>query len=109
MYWGTKFKCMQLHNGIWAWSMSPSKYIQEAVIICKEYVARHLSNEYRLPKRAYNPIKSDYSPKLDVSTVLGPEEASYCKSMIRVMRWMIEMWHIDINTKVSLFSSYSAI
>ena len=25
MYLGTKLKCMQLHNGIWAWSMSPSK------------------------------------------------------------------------------------
>ena len=27
MYLGTKLKCMQIHNGIWAWSMSLSKYI----------------------------------------------------------------------------------
>ena len=40
MYLGTKLKCMQLHNGIYAWSMSPSKYIQEAVRICKEYIAK---------------------------------------------------------------------
>ena len=46
MYLGTKLKCMLLHNGIWAWSMSPSKYVQEAVRICKEFVARHLSKEY---------------------------------------------------------------
>ena len=39
MYSGTKLKQMQLHNGIWAWSMSPSKDVQEAVRICKEYFA----------------------------------------------------------------------
>ena len=35
MYLGMKLKLMQLHNGIWAWSMSPSKYVQEALRICK--------------------------------------------------------------------------
>ena len=42
-YLGRKLKCMQLYNGIWAWSMSPSKDVQEAVRTCKEYVAKHLS------------------------------------------------------------------
>ena len=46
MYLGTKLKCMQLHNSIWVWSLSPSKYVQEEIRICKEYAARHLSNEY---------------------------------------------------------------
>ena len=109
MYLGTKLKCMQLHNVIWAWSMSPSKYVQEAVRICMEYVARHLSKDYVLPKRADNPFESGYSPKLDVSPVLGPEEASYYKPLIGVMRWMIEIERIDINTEVSPFSSYSAM
>ena len=34
---------MQLHNDIWALSISPSKYVQEAVKIYEEYVAKHLS------------------------------------------------------------------
>ena len=38
MYLGTKLKCMQLCNGIWAWPMSPSKYVLEAVRIYEEYV-----------------------------------------------------------------------
>ena len=109
MYLGTKLKCMQLHNGIWALSMSPSKYVQKAVRIWKEYVAKHMSEECRLPKRADNPFKSGYFPKLDVSLVFGPEEASYYQSLIGVMRWMIEIGQIDISTKVSLFSSYSAM
>ena len=38
MYLGTKIKYMQLHNGIWDWSMSPSKNVQEAVRMGEEYV-----------------------------------------------------------------------
>ena len=45
MYLGMKLESMQLHNDIWAWSMSSSKYVQEAVKIYKEYVARHLSKD----------------------------------------------------------------
>ena len=66
---GKRLKCMQLHNDIWAWSMSPSKYVKEAVRICEEYIAKHLSKSYKLPKRAENPFKNGYCPELDVSPV----------------------------------------
>ena len=82
--------------------LAPFKYVQEAVRICKDYVARHLSKKYRLPKRADNPFESGYSTELDVSPVLGPEKASYYQSLIEVMRWMIEIEQIDMNTEVSL-------
>ena len=55
MYQGMKHLCMQLHNGIWAWLMSPSKYVQKAVRICAEYVAKHLSKGYHLLRRAIAP------------------------------------------------------
>ena len=109
MYFGMTLKVMQLHNEIWAWSMSLSKYVKEAVRICKEYVARHLSKGYRLPKKADNPFKSSYSPQMDVPPVLGPEELPYYQSLIGVMRWMIEIGQIDNNTKISLLSSHSAM
>ena len=69
MYLGTKLKCMQLHNDICAWSMSPSKYVQEAVRICKEYIPKHQSKGYKLPRRADNSFESGYCPELDVSPV----------------------------------------
>ena len=62
-----------------------------------------------MPKMADNPFKSGRFPKLDVSLVLGPEEASDCQSLIRVMTWRMKIWHIDINNKVSLLSSHSAM
>ena len=90
-YLCTKLKCMQLHNGIWAWMMSPSKDVQEEERISEEYVAKHLSKGYNFLRRADNPFISGYCPELDVSLVLGPDEASYYHSLLGVMRWMIQI------------------
>ena len=75
MYLGTQLKYMQLQNYIWTQSI-PSKYVQEALRICKEYVAKHLSKDYKLPKRADNPFESVYCSKLDFSLALRPNEGS---------------------------------
>ena len=48
-------------------------------------------------------------PHLDVSPVLEPDEASYDQSLEGVMTWMIKTGQIDINTKVSILSSHSAM
>ena len=44
-----------------------------------------------------------------MSSVLGPDEASYNQSLIGVMRWIIKIKHIDINTKVFPLSSCSSM
>ena len=71
--------------------MSPSKYVQEALRICEEYVAKHLSKGYKMAKRAQNQFKSGYCPELDVSLVLGPDKTSYYQSLIGEMRLMIKI------------------
>ena len=58
---------------------------------------------------AENPFKGGYSPEMDVSLVLGQNEAFHYQSLVGVMRWRIEIGCIYINTKVSLFSSHSAM
>ena len=100
---------MQLHNGIWAWFLSLSKYFQEVVRICKEYISKHLNKGYKLLERTENILESGCCPELNVSLLLGPKEASYYHSLIGVMRWNIEIGWIDINTEVSLLSLHSAI
>ena len=75
----------------------------------KKYVAKLLSKGFILSKRADNTYERGYCPKLDVSPVLGPDKASYYQSITGVMRWMIEIGCIDINTKASLLSSHSAM
>ena len=60
-------------------------------------------------RRADNPFKCAYVPELDVSLVLGPDGVSYYQSLRGVMRWTIEIVHININTKVSVLSSHLAM
>ena len=72
IYLGTKLKCMQLHNDIWALLMSIYMYVQETVRICEEYVAKHLTKGYKLPRRAVNPFKCGHCLELDVFLVLRP-------------------------------------
>ena len=57
--------------------MSPSKYVQEAVGICEEYLEKHLSKAYHLPRMAENLFVIDYCLRLDVSLVLRPDEAPF--------------------------------
>ena len=90
-YLGTTLKQMLLHNGIWVWSMNPTKYLWETIQICEKYVGWHLSKDYRLLKRAENSFFIGYPPELDVSLVLESDEAFYCNSLIGVMRWMVQI------------------
>ena len=47
-----------------------------------------------------------YDQELDTSPDLEPDEASYYLTVIGSLKWMIELWRIDIITKVSLLSSH---
>ncbi|KAL7463856.1 hypothetical protein ACHAXS_004207 [Conticribra weissflogii] len=55
VYLGAKLKLMQLENGVWAWGLSLSKYVQEAVRNCKKYVGENLNKFYKLMHFAPNP------------------------------------------------------
>ena len=57
IYLGEKLQKVPLDNGVFAWGMSPAKYVQEAVRNLEE----HLTKEYggrNLPKRATAPWSS---------------------------------------------------
>jgi hypothetical protein len=49
MYLGTKLKLTQMSNGVWAWGMSPLKYIKEAVSNCKKHLQLNYDSWYVLP------------------------------------------------------------
>jgi hypothetical protein len=63
----------RLSNGILAWSMSSSKYIQAAVQNVKDYVNITCPGQ-DLPKRAWGPFPSGCVPKLDMSAELNDKE-----------------------------------
>ena len=108
MYLGAKLKKVTLANDVVAWSISPSKYVQEAVRNCENHVKENFSVDFQLLKYAPNPFPINYEPEIDVSRELTPDEASYYQTIIGVMRWMIELGRVDIGVEVSKLSSFLA-
>ena len=51
----------------------------------------------------------DYRLEIDVSDELDEEEASYFQSLIRVLRWMVDLGRVDICPEVSMLSSHVAL
>jgi hypothetical protein len=49
MYLSAKLKLMQMKNDIWAWSMSPSQFIKEAVSNCEKHLKSNYDGWYVLP------------------------------------------------------------
>eukprot|EP01082_Thalassiosira_pseudonana_P000405 g60.t1 g60 contig1:137315-137881(+) len=109
MYLGTKLKKTRLNNGDYAWAMSPSKYVQESVSNCVKHVKEKLGQHFSVPHSAPNPFPIDYSPGEDVTEELGDDEATYFQQVVGVLRWMVEVGRIDINTEVSLLSQHLAL
>jgi hypothetical protein len=108
IYLGAKLSKVKLPNNVEAWAMSPSKYVQEAVTNCEDYLEREYDGR-KLERKASTPFKSLYRPELDTSPELGPEQATYFQSVIGVLRWAVEIGRVDILTEVSMLSSHLAM
>ena len=101
IYLGAKLKKVQMYNDVWCWYISPSKYVQEAVRNCQNYLKENLSDDYELIANAPNPFLLGYEPCMDVSPLVSPDEASYFQTIIGVIRWMVELGRMDIYVEVS--------
>ena len=108
IYLGAKLKQMTLANGVVAWGISPSKYIQDAVKNVENYLAENMS-DVKLPSKAPTPFVNDYAPELDVTPELDPEKANYFQTQIGVLRWIVELGRIDILTETSMLASHLAL
>jgi Reverse transcriptase (RNA-dependent DNA polymerase) len=107
MYLGAKLRKIQLANGVWSWSQSASKYVQQAVNNFETCLVKHKYCR-KLPKRASGPWLRDYRPELDESKELNHDMASEYQTQIGVLHWIVELGRIDIITEVSTLASYMA-
>jgi hypothetical protein len=105
IYLGAKLKETQLPNGIYAWGMSPSKYVGRAVKNCQTHLSVKLNGKYKIPTRADNPFPTNYCPDTDVTEPLDPECSSFYQHLIGVMSRMVELGRVDIAVKVSMLLS----
>ena len=109
MYLGAKLSKVKMSNGVWAWAISPSKYMQEAVKNCQQFLKNNCDEEYKLIHHAPNPFPLGYEPGTDTSPFIPQDEASYFQMISGVMRWMVELGRINITTEVLLILSFLAM
>ena len=83
-YLGAKLHQTQLPNGVFAWGMSSSKYIQAAVRNVKDYLEKSRPGQ-KLATHASGPFPANYVPEIDTSPELGDEDASFYQSQISVL------------------------
>ncbi len=57
-------------------------------------------------KKHRQEFSPDYYPELDATALLNDEETNYYRSQVSILRWMIELGHLDIYVHVALLSSY---
>ena len=50
IYLGAKLRQMRLPKGVWAWGLSPSKYVAQAVKNCANHLTMRLNGRYSIPK-----------------------------------------------------------
>jgi hypothetical protein len=91
-------------NGVVAWGMSSSKYIQVAVQNVQECLKEN--GDGKLKKKAAAPFEANYRVDIDESPVLGPEMANYFQSQIGILRWCVELGRIDIITEASMLYTF---
>ena len=109
VYLGGRVCKVQLKNGVWAWSISSSQYIQSAVKNVEEYVGRPENTHLKIPSRAETPLTTSYRPELDVSPELTPRDSAYYQSLIGTLQWIVELGRIDICLEVLMMSSHLAM
>ena len=108
IYLGTKLRTVKFpEDGVNAWSMSSSKYIQEATA----NVRRHLKEKGHsksIPKKVNGPWPRNYEPELDQSVELNADDATLYQHLIGVLHWIVEIGRVDIITEVSVLAAYLA-
>jgi hypothetical protein len=104
MYLGAKLKLTQISNGVYAWGMSPAKYIKETVSNCEKHLKTNYDGWHAMPTQAVNPFAMGYEPEIDETPALDLDQASYFQSIIGGMRWMCKIGRINVSTEVLLLS-----
>jgi hypothetical protein len=88
-----------------AWASSPSKYVRASVDTVTKYLTNLGDARWSMPKKASNPFPGDYEPEMDTTPTLNPELASWYASLIRMLRWMVEIGRVDIIMEVLKMAS----
>ena len=80
-----------------------TQYVQDAVNNVEQYLKVKVK---KLLAKAPAPFQKNYCPEIDMTEELGEDDVAYYHSLIGVMRSIVELGRVDINTEVSILSSH---
>ena len=103
IYLGAKVGRVQLPNGVEAYTIIMSQYVQEAVNNVDKYL---YDRGLALLKKALTPMLTNYSPVFEGSSELNEQEAAFYQSLIEILWWMVEMVRLVIFIEVSAISYF---
>ena len=63
----------------------------------------------KLLAKAPAPFNNNYCSEIDINEELGGDDAAYYHSLIGVLRWIVALGRVDINTEFSILSSHLAL
>ncbi len=106
---GAKRQHVELPNGMKAWALNSSKYIQVAVANVRAYHRLHFPTR-NWATRASGSFPLNFTPELDMMPTLNAEQSSFYQSQIGVIRWCaVELGRVDVLTEVSKLASHLAM
>ena len=108
IYLGAKLRTVRLDNGVTAWAMSSSKYVQEAIRNVKLYLDKNFAGR-KLQRKVSAPWPSGFSAETDDSPVLDAKLANYYQSQVGVLQWILELGRVDVIVEVSTLASQMAM
>ena len=106
-YLGGQIRKVELDNGVKAWTLGSSQYVQAAIKNVEDFF--DTSDKYNFPGGANTPLTTSYRPELDMSPILEPTLSAYYMSLIGILRWIVELGRVDICLEVSMMSSFMAM
>ena len=106
IYLGARLEEKSL-NGRKMWTMSSRDYVKAIIKNLEERLQK--KGWKKLPSRnVKTPMEQSYTPELDPSEELEPEDITMFQELIGELRWAIEIGRVDIHTEVAMLSAYQA-
>ena len=85
------------------WGLGSRDYVLRVV---KEVEETAQKFQMAFPSRAARPMRSNYSPELDLTEELNDHGTTFYQGMIGTLRWLVEIGRVDLSHSTSIMSSF---
>ena len=99
-----------LPDGTSAWYLGSDTYVKNAIKSVEDWLHKRspgTPKHHGLKGKAASVFPSGWKAETDTTKLLGDSDASYFQQQVGVLRWMVELGRLDIETEVSMLAAFS--